>query len=40
MICNVIKYSSGYEIEKNGIGGACNMYAEEEGLIQVFDGGT
>jgi hypothetical protein len=34
------KYYSGDQIEKNGLGGACNTFGEEEECIQSFGGET
>jgi len=34
------KYYSGYQIEKNEMGGACSMYGVEERCIQGFGGGN
>ena len=34
------QYCSGYQIEKNGMGGACNTYEGQKKCIQGFGGGT
>jgi hypothetical protein len=34
------KYCSGYQIEKNEIGGTCNTYGVEEKCIEGFGGET
>jgi hypothetical protein len=38
MVCNLTKYYSGDEIEKNVMGGACSGYGEEKRCIQGFGG--
>jgi len=34
------KYILGDQIEKNEMGGSCNMYGRDESCIQDFDGET
>ena len=34
MICTFYQYCSGDQIEKNDMGGSCNMYGGEERRIQ------
>ena len=40
VICTPHQYCSGDKIEKNEMGGACDMYGGEETHIQGFGGET
>jgi hypothetical protein len=40
IICTPHQYYSDDEIEKNEMGGACNMYGKEKRCVQEFGGET
>jgi hypothetical protein len=37
---SLTKYSWGYQIQKNEVGGACGTYGEQDTCIQGFGGET